>query len=115
MFYIIKSANGLSILIKGELKMKKIIIKGIFLIFLIVCMHGCTSQKEGFVSGETSAANEIYTVNIAFGNQEDEPLGKQALKWKELAEEKSDGRLELILYPNSQLGAEKDVVEQAML
>ena len=78
-------------------------------------MHGCTSQKEGFVSGETSAANEIYTVNIAFGNQEDEPLGKQALKWKELAEEKSDGRLELILYPNSQLGAEKDVVEQAML
>ncbi|GIO23451.1 C4-dicarboxylate TRAP transporter substrate-binding protein [Oceanobacillus sp. J11TS1] len=87
---------------------------GIPLLFLIVA---CSSENH--TASSTSVGDDetdgTYKINIAFGNQDDEPIGKLASKWKELAEEKSDGKLELILYPNSQLGAEKDVVEQAMM
>ena len=58
--------------------------------------------------------DEKVTVNIAYGNQPGEPIDELAKKWEELAEEKSDGRLDLVLYPSSQLGAEKDVIEQAL-
>jgi tripartite ATP-independent transporter DctP family solute receptor len=93
--------------------MKNRILITILAIIFMVITAACSSQTNT----ETSASgeDETYSVNIAFGNQEDEPIGQLASKWKELAEEKSDGRLELVLYPNSQLGAEKDVVEQAMM
>ncbi|WP_449354498.1 C4-dicarboxylate TRAP transporter substrate-binding protein [Virgibacillus natechei] len=38
-----------------------------------------------------------------------------AEKWKELAEKESDGKVRLNIYPSSQLGSEKDVVEQAIM
>lgn len=57
---------------------------------------------------------EIHTINIAYGNNTNEPIHKQAEKWKELAEEESDGRLELNLYPSSQLGDEADMIELAI-
>src|SRR5699024_9615463 len=76
----------------------------------IFALTACSSNEEkgGAQEGDT------ISINIAYGNQPDEPLGQQAEKWKELAEEKSDGKLELNLYPSSQLGSEKDVVEQAI-
>lgn len=87
-----------------------------FAIFTLALISACSSENTGTsASDEEGETDGVYTVNIAFGNQDDEPIGKLASKWKELAEEKSDGKLELVLYPNSQLGAEKDVVEQAMM
>ncbi len=68
-----------------------------------------STESEGTTDGET------YEINIAYGNQPGEPVDKLANKWKELAAEKSDGRIELKLYPSSQLGSEKDVVEQAQM
>ncbi|MBM7633403.1 C4-dicarboxylate TRAP transporter substrate-binding protein [Geomicrobium sediminis] len=64
----------------------------------------------------TSAAVEqdVHTINIAYGNQPGEPLDQQAHKWAELAEEESDGRLQLNVYPSSQLGGESDMIELAM-
>ncbi len=61
------------------------------------------------------AEGETYEINIAHGNQPDEPIGQLAEKWKELAEEKSNGAIKITLYPSSQLGSEKDVVEQALM
>lgn len=58
--------------------------------------------------------DKVYPVNIAYGNQPGEPVDQMARKWKELAEERSNGRLEIRLYPSSQLGSEADVVEQAL-
>lgn len=64
----------------------------------------------------TNVTNDkVFRVNIAHGNQPNEPIGIIADKWKELAEKESDGKLELVVYPSGQLGSEKDVVEQAMM
>lgn len=85
------------------------------LVVLSACgKNGAAEGGSGGNGGSEPAGNKI-TINVAYGNQPGEPLDQQAHKWKELAEEKSGGRLELKLYPSSQLGSEKDVVEQAIM
>ena len=78
----------------------------------LLLLAACSGSED---TSSDAKDEEKITINIAYGNQPGEPLDKQAQKWKELAEEKSEGKLELKLYPSSQLGSEKDVVEQAMM
>ncbi|NEU31000.1 C4-dicarboxylate ABC transporter [bacterium LRH843] len=97
---------------------------GILTILILVVVSACSSGasdrskpadapvEEG---KEASSAKEKYEINLAFGNQPDEPVGQLAQKWKELAAERSNGAIELKLYPSSQLGSEQDVVEQARM
>lgn len=83
--------------------MKKIIRK-IFLVGLALT----------FVVSFSSANNgKVYTINLAYTSQTTDPTGQQAIKWKELVEERSNGRIQFKLFPSSQLGSEQDVVEQA--
>lgn len=89
----------------------------IVVLFLMIIITACSSSSETGAdnqSDENNGSGETYTINIAHGNQPDEPIGKLAEKWKELAEERSNDQLNIELYPSSQLGAEKDVVEQAV-
>jgi len=83
------------------------------LVSLLMFGSACSSESSSSDSEEGNG-EETYTINIAHGNQTNEPIGQTAEKWKELAEEKSDGRLQLEVYPSSQLGAERDVIEQAL-
>jgi len=89
------------------------------LMFVAACSSGTSDSSSGTPEPSEGASDgsegEVYTINIAYGNQPGEPVDELAKKWKELAEEASDGRLELKLYPSSQLGPEKDVVEQAQM
>lgn len=55
------------------------------------------------------------TVRIAYENNPGEPADLVMNRWKELVTEASDGEVVLELYPSSQLGAKKDVIEQGML
>ncbi|MBU2961157.1 C4-dicarboxylate TRAP transporter substrate-binding protein [Citreicella sp. C3M06] len=55
------------------------------------------------------------TVRIAYENNPGEPADMVMNHWKDLVAEASDGDVVLELYPSSQLGAKKDVIEQAML
>ncbi|MCM2676113.1 C4-dicarboxylate TRAP transporter substrate-binding protein [Alkalicoccobacillus plakortidis] len=80
----------------------------IVLIALLFTLNACQSTTNA------SAEKDVYTVNLAYGNQPGEPIDQVAHKWKELAEERSGGRLDFHLYPSSQLGSEADVVEQAL-
>lgn len=96
-------------------KSKKIVMAMLAALVLVI-MAACSSDAEPEAEAEGEGkSGEKHTINIAYGNQPDEPIGQMASKWKELAEEKSEGQLELKLYPSSQLGSEKDVVEQAIM
>ncbi|WP_053362756.1 C4-dicarboxylate TRAP transporter substrate-binding protein [Bacillus sp. FJAT-27251] len=81
---------------------------------LVLVTAACSSEPETS-STEASAEGEKIEINLAYGNQPGEPIDKLANKWKELAAEKSGGQIELKLFPSSQLGSEKDVVEQATM
>ena len=100
--------------------MKKFLSKPMMLILsilLLATLAACGSDEKATSTdaGEDKDTDEKISINLAYGNQPGEPLDQQANKWKELVEEKSEGKLELKLYPSSQLGSEKDVVEQAMM
>ncbi|MGE6376976.1 C4-dicarboxylate TRAP transporter substrate-binding protein [Peribacillus muralis] len=76
--------------------------------FFIAAMAACSSTAS-------DESEEKLVINIAHGNQPGEPIDKLTVKWKELVEERSDGAIEIRLFPSSQLGSEKDVLEQATM
>lgn len=55
------------------------------------------------------------TIKIAYENNPGEPIDVVAHKWADLVKQKSNGDVELELYPSSQLGSKKDVLEMAMM
>lgn len=72
------------------------------LIFIAAC--GSTDGDSG----------ESVKLKLAHTGSESHQYHLAAEKFKELAEEKSDGTLEIELHPNATLGSEADVIEQIM-
>jgi tripartite ATP-independent transporter DctP family solute receptor len=62
-----------------------------------------------------TGASAKVTLRIAYENHPGEPLDTLARKWAELAREKSQGNLELELFPSSQLGSKRDCLEMAAM
>lgn len=104
------------------MKKKSYLLLTITLIFALV-LSACGSasnnagnQPPANETGDNGAAPEddgkVYTVRIAYENNPGEPIDLAANKWKELAEERSNGRLKVELYPSSQLGTKVDLTEQ---
>jgi len=95
-------------------KWMSVLVVAMLVAFLTACSSDSSSSSEKG-SGDSKGSDEKISINVAYGNQPGEPIDLLAKKWKELAEEKSNGKIELKLYPSSQLGSEKDVVEQATM
>ncbi len=77
------------------------------------------SAKLAFVSLSAAtclsgmAMAQEYQLNINTALAESDPLYAGLQSYEQNLEEKSDGRIEVTLYPNSQLGSNEDVLEQA--
>ena len=67
----------------------------------IITMTGCGPKEE-----------EKLKVRIAHDNNVNTPLHKAFLKYEELVEERSDGKIDIILFPGSQMGSVQDTFEQ---
>ena len=89
--------------------MKKII-SAVLLLCMLLTLVACGEKPA-----EAADPNAKYVVRIAFENNPGEPVYQAVEKWVELAAEKTDGRLELQMYPSSQLGNKKDITEQMMM
>ena len=80
---------------------------------LIVCIAG-----SGFASGSQEESDgDSMTINMSYNGPPD--VEKNAVhlfasEFKRLVEEKTDGAVEITLYPNSQLGDEEQRMEQTM-
>lgn len=61
-------------------------------------------------SGSSFAAK--YNIKVAYENNPGEPFDKAMHEWARLFKEATKGEGELQLYPSSQLGSKKDVMEQ---
>lgn len=84
--------------------MKKLLITFLaaIIIFNSVAFANGTSESE-----ETKQ----YELKFAHIAAEDHTWNKAALKFKELVEKNSDGRITVKVYPNNQLGSEKEVLQ----
>jgi tripartite ATP-independent transporter DctP family solute receptor len=70
---------------------------------LIALMAAC-SKKE-------AAPATVYELKLGHQTPETEPYHIAAVKFKEMVESKSNGRLQITIYPAGQLGFDRDLIE----
>ena len=66
-----------------------------------------------FGAGAALAAD--FSIKVAYENNPGEPVDQAVREWARLFAQKTGGKGELKLYPSSQLGSKKDVMEQMKL
>lgn len=84
---------------------------------LCLSLFACAApKKEVAVTQETTAPKvEKVTLRVGFENSMSEPFSQGVQKWADLVKEKSNGTMELVLYPDSQLGSKNDLIDQMLL
>lgn len=83
------------------------------------CMlTGCGGKESGPSAGnqpaggnQSGSSGEVITVKMAGTVNEDHPITKAEHKFAELLEEKSGGTMKVEVYPNGQLGSNREIYE----
>lgn len=88
--------------------MKKKITLIALLFMITLSLTSCLSTEKR--RGETEE-RDVYELSIAIDSQEDTVTGIFMNKFADLLEEKSNGRLKINRYPNSQLGGDGEITE----
>ncbi|UXH43345.1 DctP family TRAP transporter solute-binding subunit [Rossellomorea vietnamensis] len=78
-------------------------------IIMMILVSGCSNKAKG---NERSAE---YVLRLGHLQTETHPYHKGALKFKELVEERSNGRIQIDIFPSSQLGNGRDQIEGAQI
>lgn len=83
----------------------------ISILLLLMLATGCgnTTATEG--SGKAEEKGE-YVIKFAHVVSASTAKGKAAEKFKELLEERTDGQIKVEVFPDSQLGADREITEQ---
>ncbi len=113
-------------------KMKKVAALSTAAILAMSALAGCGSKAEETTaapaeteaaapaeteaSAEGEATAEVEEIDLVFShiNAETHTWHKMAVKFKELIEEKSGGKITCTIYPNNQLGSEIETVQSAI-
>lgn len=84
------------------------------LMMVSVFMAGCGSDKK---AGSSSSGNnnEATTIKIAHVGTEDTTLHTKYVKFKGIVEAESDGKFTVEIYPNSQMGGEREITESTQI
>lgn len=78
------------------------------LILMLIFIGACSSDDTSTTKGE----KDKYTLKVPHVTQEDDPTHKAWVGFKEEVEEKSEGRIEVEIFPNGQLyDSEREMVE----
>ncbi|BAC12199.1 TRAP transporter substrate-binding protein [Oceanobacillus iheyensis] len=89
--------------------MKKVVINWmvsclVIVLFLAGCGDGDSASGEG--------DDQEYTIKFAHVVSPSTAKGKAAEKFGELIEERTDGKIKVEIYPDSQLGSDREIIEQ---
>lgn len=69
---------------------------------------------SGFMASSLTAAAQEHTLLIGSVQAETDPIIRGFNEFKRLVEERSGGRIEILVYPNGQLGDTQEVQDQAL-
>lgn len=98
--------------------MKKLLSLMLAGVMMIALLTACSSDK-GTPNTDSNdvptTPSEKVTLSLGFENSLSEPVGQAAQKWAELLAEKSNGTMEIILYPDSQLGDKSELIDSMLL
>ncbi len=81
----------------------------LLMVLILVIVSGCSNTAKG---NENEAE---YVLRLGHLQTETHPYHKGALKFKELVEKNSDGRIRIDIFPSSQLGNGRDQIEGAQI
>lgn len=100
---------------KGEIPMKKIRVIALLMVFALLFGTACSSSNQSPAVSEDqgSGNNEQKTVEIKYATvgPDEHQYTIAAAKFKEIIEAKTDGRIKVTLFPNAQLGGEREMAE----
>jgi TRAP-type C4-dicarboxylate transport system substrate-binding protein len=89
-------------------------VKGILallLVVLLVTATGCSSQQDTTASSQQGAPAKTVTLRLAHVTAENSHFDYAAKKFKEIVERESQGTIKVEIFPNGQLGQEREVLE----
>ncbi|MED4207341.1 DctP family TRAP transporter solute-binding subunit [Neobacillus mesonae] len=89
--------------------MKKLSVLILMVLTVLFISAGCSNTA----AGKKSKAE--YVLRLGHLQTETHPYHKGALKFKELVEKKSNGRIQIDIFPSSQLGNGRDQIEGAQI
>jgi tripartite ATP-independent transporter DctP family solute receptor len=92
------------------MKMKKIFSVAAASVLSLSLLAACGANNTGSNETEAGSANAV-TLRLAHNQPEDHPIHTSLKEFSALTNENSDGNVEIKLFPNGQLGQERDVIE----
>lgn len=100
------------------MKKAKIALLVVTFIFAAI-LGGCGANKKGNndskqSSGDT-AKQQVIEITYGHGFMPETPQNKSALKFKELVEQRSNGRITVNVFPSGQLGSAKEMFESLQM
>ncbi len=105
--------------VKGENTMKKRRFAALALASMMALslLTGCgsTAATDNSAAAADTTSADATVIRVGFENSLSEPFGQGLEKWKALVDEKSNGTLELELYPDSQLGSKSELIDSMLL
>lgn len=92
------------------MKMKKILSIAATSILSLSLLAACGSGSTGGNSKE-GGSEKAASLRLAHNQPEDHPVHTSLMEFSKLSEENSDGSVKVEVFPNGQLGQERDVIE----
>ena len=81
----------------------------VFVVFSIVALAACISVV--FFTTSNAMSDDITIIRFGHGQPEANERHITVMHFKELVEEKSNGKIQIEVYPNEQLGSEPEMIE----
>lgn len=97
------------------------VLGGVMMFSMVGCSSGTSSNQGASVPANTeaqkveAAPKEKVILKLTYENNTDEPIDKGAHKWADLVAERTNGEVEIQIFPSSQLGKKSDLLEQMTL
>lgn len=93
--------------------MRKKLLMVLSLVLILTMLSACATG--GSQSANDQNDDKTYVLKVGMVVTEQDPMYLGAMELKKNVEERTEGRLEVEVYPSSQLGDTKDIMEQAKM
>jgi TRAP-type C4-dicarboxylate transport system substrate-binding protein len=82
------------------------------IVILLVSMAGCKGQKQEDPGSGSGTTDKVYQIKFGHNQDTNSPQHRGVEAFKQKVEELSNGRVQVTIYPNMQLGQMREQAEQ---
>lgn len=91
--------------------------KVLMVLVVMTCIIGAVvaNGSQEATSTSSTAPAKVVKISVGYENATSEPAALAVEKWAQLVKEKSNGTMELALFPNSALGKKTELIDQMII